>query len=656
MVLSSARANAPETAADPLSRNTEQLKAHFDRTLAYVFRNTNPETGLAYSQPGDERLTYWSVSYDNAIRILAHIQAGQIDRAKLAMDYFLTRSSIRHDGWVINIVDGAENRPAGRGVEHIRHVGPNVYLGIAAATLFGATGDKKYLEFARERWRLVASLQNKVEGDPNYGGVSMGPVGHGSPGDQRFGYQDGAPSWADLYNTEHNADFAGFSRIMSEADPNSKRIYLEARHLVSLWAKTVYNPKTHLFFMGKTTMAYHDILTDKWMEPGIQSLHPLDSTALMISAFGYNGLDAMGLDPKPGVAERIRNAIDENFKVTVVYTAPSGRGVSVTGYDFLSHSERKTIAAYEERGERGDVPVLTGFGRKALLSDEWSSWVAFADLALAQDLTDRGEPERAQAYIGRYRENALVQGLRTAVQTDDGLLAYPYAHPIPYSLNKPVGFGWNTHHKPYALIGGLCRYLAAVSFDPLRGGGAYAIKLPIKESALAPASAAAPDRMLFTEAEQYVTRAWKYVEEQEWQKAIDMIDRLNTEHEDWIYLAKKQEALAAETDDFPLRYLRVEVKDLEPVFKKYWALYHLGTGEYIRLKCYAELGKESEATAAVVRSLRDYPHAQAYDPNGWMWQMADSAAIEYEDLHKQAVRDIAAETARRKGLFASEGD
>ncbi len=145
--------------SDRLPSLTEPQIAHMRRVLKYIYHNVDPRTFLAYSHPGDQRLLHWSVIYDDAMRSLLHMNTGDIGMARKTIDYFIENKAIQkngwvmkngqkvlREGWIVNIVDAAEGRPGGRGVEHIAHVGPNIYVGIAAIHLYKATGDRLYLE------------------------------------------------------------------------------------------------------------------------------------------------------------------------------------------------------------------------------------------------------------------------------------------------------------------------------------------------------------------------------------------------------------------------------------------------------------------------------------------------------------------------------
>lgn len=627
-----------------IGSHSEMYRQHFEQVWRYVFHAINPDTHVASSFPEERRLAYWSVSYDNAIRIMAHVRAGQISEACKAMNYFMTEAAIQDHGWIRNIVDASESREGGRTIEHMSHVGPNVYFGLAAISLYKATGDKTYFKFAKEHWELISAIQNRDPKSPNYGGIPMGPKGTESLSDQKSGFLVDAPSFSEFYNTEHNADFLGYSKAMKQIDPDNAQRYDESVQLVAIWARTVFDKKLRLFHMGTVERDYMDHDLDRHIKAGVMPLHPLDASALMLSALGYDGLDAIGLEKQSGVADRIRQAIEDNFRVQVTYTTPAGEKVNVWGYDFLSHDERKLPVLFEEQGHYGDQKVALGKGREALISDEWSSWVSFADLSLADDLAKKHEFQKADLYYNRYAANALEQGLKTAVSVGSGLKAQPYAHPIPYSYNKPVGFGWNTPHESYALIGTLCRYLGVVGHDPLRAGGSLAVNLRIQNFPLGDRPESKPDELIFTEAEQYINKAWDYANSEKWQQAVATIDRLHNEHPEWERIAVEQERMAAKEPEFPLRYAnKIQIEDLTAIYKKYWALYHLGTGEFIRLRGNFQLGREDQAVLAMKHILTQYQHAQAYDPGGWLWQIKDSALNEFNEEYVQAKKLIEAE-------------
>jgi len=656
--------------ADYLPPLTDPQIQHMKKTLKYIYRNVNPDTHLAYSLPGDKRLLYWSVIYDDAMRSILHICSGDVAMARKTLDYFIDNKAIHKDGWVykngrkvlregwiVNIVDAAEGRPGGRGVEHIAHAGPNIYLGIAAVHLYRATGEKRYLEFARERWSLLKDLQNEMPNDPNYGGLRMGPMGNPyNPFEQKLDFKRGNPSWYQFYNGEHAADFKALCDLLARVDSVQGDRYRKASQLISVWDQKIYDRSKHLFFIGTTEVPYFDPNIGQWIEPGVVPIHPLDTTALKISVYGVDGLEQF----EANGAEIIRRAVDENFKVRV---EKKGKGENVTeiaGYDFIAHSDRKKLLLYIEEGRDEDIKVIKGRGREPLLTDEWSTWVALADLRLGGDYLLRGDSKKADRYLVSFTKNALIEGFKGAFPVEDDALAYPYAQAMPYSLNKPVGFGWNTHHKPFALIGGIARIMGALRFDPFHvNGGPFSIRYDLGSYRLANGVKDKNQKGLYTEAELYLDDAWRNVvkarrlggseAEEYWIKAAEAAEKMIVQHPDWCQIAEDQNKLASlAPEKYPL-YGRdkIKISDLEPLYRKYWALYHIGTAEFIRFMAYSELAKiagnrgetrgRARARDKVIESVTNiiyrYPFSQGYDRRGWMWQPVNSIS-EYLGFNK----------------------
>ncbi len=146
--------------------------------------------------------------------------------------------------------------------------------------------------------------------------------------------------------------------------------------------------------------------------------------------------------------------------------------------------------------------------------------------------------------------------------------------------------------------------------------------------------------------EHYLMEAWRHVrlaqkkteqEKEHWQRALGTVDRMISKHPQWVEAAENQNRLAAESDDaFPYKSdkAKITMADVQPLFQKYWALYHLGSAEFIRVMAYDNLQKlahtqnDKRAWAefqwkkvdAADRIVSNYSYAQVFDQGGWMWQ------------------------------------
>jgi hypothetical protein len=635
----------------PIDKN---LADRIRRTMVFVTRQVNPDTGMGYSFTGDRRLRYWGLVYDNSMRAMAHLQTGRVDLAEREINFLLRRPGIKQtgrillhgvqipsDGWLVNIVDASDGRYAGRGVEHMIHAGPNIYAGIASLHIYRATGKSIYLQFSRECWDRVADLQNRNRSSPNYGGIRMGPLPpEGEQSSQHLGFNKNNPCYYNFYNGEHAADFLAFSHLLARLDPSRAERYLDAAKLIEKWDHRIYDRSRHLFYIGTTEVAYREEATGEMVAPGVIRIIPLDTNALKISAYGVDGLETF----EKNAAEKIRFAIDHHFRVQVPVKTQNGIKVMASGYDFIDDKNRKKLLLYIEGGPQNDQKIVKGVGRGPLLTDEWSNWVALADLRLSEDFEAKGDSKRAAYYRAKYYDNAVVEASKTGIDMGKEGIAYPYAHPLPYALNKPVGFGWNTHHEPYAMISGVARVLGFLRFDPFAvDGGPSAVHITVPTTSLAVKVRKIPSGVLYTEAELYIRKAWDCFnlakqhnnEEGNWRAAINIINSMLSDHPDWAEAGVRQGRKAAISDDpFPLRSTE-DILETEafPVYRKYWALYHIGTAFYIRALAYGHLAalyrdkaEKSNAQAAAAANaaalVEHYLCAQTLDPGGWFWQPA----------------------------------
>jgi len=124
---------------------------------------------------------------------------------------------------------------------------------------------------------------------------------------------------------------------------------------------------------------------------------------------------------------------------------------------------------------------------------------------------------------------------------------------------------------------------------------------------------------------------------EQWWIAAELMDIIREKHPQWIQKAKDQERVAASSEDpYPLAY-RDNVKEddvrLRDAFKAYGYLYSIGIVHYIRAEALSQLVKNDLQMRAAhqVRlndTVRDiwleFPHAQGYDPHGWVWQIINS--------------------------------
>lgn len=123
--------------------------------------------------------------------------------------------------------------------------------------------------------------------------------------------------------------------------------------------------------------------------------------------------------------------------------------------------------------------------------------------------------------------------------------------------------------------------------------------------------------------------------QQVWTRAIRDVETMLATHPRWVHLARQQEPSAAHDPQL----IQEDTKDdRRLILEKYWALYHIGTAQFIRVMGYAHTGEDSKALEAAAEILAYYQHAHAWDSRGWFWSVARSLEVEYPSLYQEALQ------------------
>lgn len=121
------------------------------------------------------------------------------------------------------------------------------------------------------------------------------------------------------------------------------------------------------------------------------------------------------------------------------------------------------------------------------------------------------------------------------------------------------------------------------------------------------------------------TKAWKALEEEDYNSVITYTDKVLELYED------KAKAMQSELTDIPL--------GREKIFS-YWALNDVGTSLFIKGKAYAGQGMNKKAKNTFQQLVEEFHFAQCWDPGpdnddpnkGWFWQPASAAQDAIENL------------------------
>ncbi len=255
--------------------------AALKQMVQWMGSHQNLHTGLVASYEGDARLEDWAFTYDQALAVQVFLLFGDTKSAKNILSFYDSRAA-REQGAFLNAYDATH----GQAFEHVVHVGPNVWIGIAALQYEHKVKDGKFLPLARSVADWVMSQQDAE------GGLKGGPT----------------VTW---YSIEHNLDaYAFFSMLYQETKDER---YRQARGRLLSWIKTyAYSVKEKRMNRGKGDAT---IATDTF--------------SWAVAAMGPETLKAIGFD-----AEEIMEFAQEHCGVEVDTAGPGGKTMKVKGFDF----------------------------------------------------------------------------------------------------------------------------------------------------------------------------------------------------------------------------------------------------------------------------------------------------------------------------------
>ena len=265
-----------------LEREAEkQSSAVSDQMFRWLKSHQNLHTGLVASFEGDPLLEDSAFTYDQSLAAQVFLLFGDTKNAAAILSFF-DQKAAKDDGAFYNAYDTVGGSPE----ESIVHVGPNVWLGIAALQYQHQVKDGQFLPLAKRIGDWVIRSQD-VEG-----GLRGGP---------KF-------EW---YSTEHNLDAYAFFRMLYEETGDEK--YHQAEQRILEWIKKyAYSVKEMRPNRGKGDAT---IATDTF--------------SWSIAAIGPKTLSQIDWDPAA-----IMEFAEKHCEVTVQAPAGSKPSSHVRGFDF----------------------------------------------------------------------------------------------------------------------------------------------------------------------------------------------------------------------------------------------------------------------------------------------------------------------------------
>ena len=393
-----------------------------------------------------------SFTYDGAIATLCYLVAGQTKKVIDILEIYQSDFYVPKNGEIglynSYATDQAPNGGYPIGIDSRIHLGPNMWVAIAALQYTAATGDMRFLGFVIDMMKWVYSLNHFHFSDGSRGGVSMG-----------FGW---GPDWSQVYSTENNIDYFAVLKMLDEIYNTGNS---EAR---KIFKQKNFGPKDVHQEMNSLTRWFKEIVYDpvkKYMimgynEKGPDRIPALDTVSWAIAGIGPETLAKMGINPFS-----LMEFAEKNFRVSDVIN-----GVKVEGYDFTNSNIRKN-----------DVKMVwmegTGFHT-----------VAFQVMSKYADKI--GMKSKAVEY--RYRAIKFEEELERAsilVNFMDNALPYTSKNPkekevlITFTDEWEIPRGNDGHWVASASSTGW-RYLALAGYNPMvfdKNSFSYALFNPSKK-------------------------------------------------------------------------------------------------------------------------------------------------------------------------------
>jgi hypothetical protein len=322
------RAKAEKLYREVGETRKELQEATTSNMYEWLRTHQNKFSGLVMSFEGDPSTSEVAFTYDQALAAQAFVLASDYDRAAKIL-YFYRNKAERSDGGFFNAYNSTSGAPS----ESVVHVGPNVWIAIAAIHYYDKTNSREYLQFAEDVARWVM-MQKDSEG-----GLKGGP---------------GLP-W---YSTEHNLD-----------------AYALFNMLYTITRKDVYKRQ------GETTLNWIREYTYSQSDGGMRrgkgdSTIATDTLAWAIAAVGPATLLKEKMDP-----DGIINFAEEHCRVSTTFARPDGDIINVKGFDF---AKLKNVA-------RSGI-ISTEWTAQMVIS-----FAIMADFYFEMNQTDKAEAYKARA-------------------------------------------------------------------------------------------------------------------------------------------------------------------------------------------------------------------------------------------------------------------
>jgi hypothetical protein len=348
--------------------------------LRFLDEHRSPVTGLVESYQGsslyylvpengtfelgrEPHLANQAFTYDLATAAMIYIACGEQKKAKQILDnlqkdfyYIKNGEPGLYTSYISDRLAEDDNLIIGIDGDRI-HVGPNMWIALAAIQYIRITGDGSYLPWVIDIAKWASTLPHFAFKDGQKGAVSMG---HGW-----------GPEWSKVYSTENCIDYYSIlfilKNVCKQCSEQVKQEFIDrgltdkliSRELEGLerWFKEVaYNKDTGGFNAG-------------YNENGIDPTKALDTVSNSLSVIGPERLAQWGIDPFRLI----------EFAEKYLLVKDTIKGKPIEGFDFT-------------------VPEEIGNPRKRLIWIEGTAQMVLAYKIMSKYSTIIGNKTKAEEY------------------------------------------------------------------------------------------------------------------------------------------------------------------------------------------------------------------------------------------------------------------
>ncbi|MBN1823952.1 MAG: hypothetical protein JW803_06520 [Endomicrobiales bacterium] len=379
-----------------------------------------------------------SFTYDSAVAAMAYMLAGKFDKAAKILRAYQKEFYREKEGGVglynsyRTDIRGSSGALAA-GIDGNRiHIGPVMWVAVAAIQYTAITGDTEFFSFIVDTVKWAQHLEHFTFLDGERGGASMG-----------FGW---GPDWSRVFSTENNVDYYAVLKMLKKIVGESgneqvkgilARSGLDERDIdaemeaVERWLREIaYDSDEKRFNCG-------------YNENGLDTIKALDTVSWTIASLGPDKLVELGVDPYS-----LMDFAEKYFSVT------NGiKDKTVNGFDFTDYS-----------------------GRKSSLKMVWIEGTAFHTVAyqVMSDYAARtGNKAKAKEYLNKaVKFSDEIEKVSEAVKIVDNALPYTTKCPAEKQVMYTFAYEWEVPRGSKgqwvaSVSSTVWRYYAILGFNPL---------------------------------------------------------------------------------------------------------------------------------------------------------------------------------------------